>query len=164
MHSAAAIGWFGGALAAGALGGVLLAAWIGPRLPRRMTFAVGYLIGGAPPFFALAAFGTLAPAVLVAAVAGIAGGVLNPILGAVAYERIPPNLQTRVFGLTQGSAWVGTALGPLLGGVLASAAGLVPTLVSCGAAMLAVTICPFVFPVWRGMDRSPTEQSAPVAA
>lgn len=82
VHSAAAIGWFGGASAAGALGGVLLAAWLGPHLPRRMTFAIGYLIGGAPPFFALAAFGTLAPAVTVAVVAGIAGGVLNPILGA----------------------------------------------------------------------------------
>lgn len=163
LHSAAAIGWFGGALAAGALGGVVIAGWLGPHLPRRMTFAVGYLIGGAPPFFALAMSHTLAPAVLIAVISGIAGGVLNPILGAVAYERIPPSLQTRVFGLTQGSSWAGTALGPLFGGVLASTAGLVPSLILCGAVMLAVTICPFIFPVWRDMDRTPTAPSAPVA-
>ncbi len=164
LHTAAAIGWFGGAMAAGALGGVLLAAWLGPHLPRRITFAIGYLIGGAPPFFALAAFSTLAPAVTVALVAGIAGGVLNPIFGAVAYERIPPNLQTRVFGVIQGSAWAGTALGPLLGGVVASRAGLTPALILCGAAMFAVTTCPLLFPVWRGMDRTPPQDVAPTAA
>jgi MFS family permease len=157
VHSAAAIGWFGGASAAGALGGVLLAAWLGPRLPRRMTFAIGYLIGGSPPFFALAAFGTLTPAVLVAVVAGVAGGVLNPILGAVAYERVPPALQTRVLGVTQGASWAGIPLGALFGGIATSAAGLLPALIFCGAAMLAVTTGPFVFPAWRGMDRVPAE-------
>lgn len=160
VHSASGIGWFGGAMAAGALAGVMLATWLGPRLPRRRTFALGYLIGGSPPFFALAAFGSVAPAVIVAAVTGAAGGVLNPILGAVAYERVPPSLQTRVFGVTQGCSWAGVALGPLLGGLLASAAGLLPALTACGAVMLAVTAGPLVFPVWRGMDRAPALASA----
>lgn len=159
IHTPAAIGWFGGAMAAGALLGVLLTAWLGPRLPRRLTYAIGYLIGGAPPFFALAVFDSLAPAIAVALIAGIAGGVLNPILGSMAYERIPANLQTRVLGVMQGGAWASNALGPLLGGVLASAAGLTPALIVCGAAMLIVTICPFLFPVWRGMDRTPPDTS-----
>jgi MFS family permease len=153
LHEATGVGIVGGTAAVGALVGVVVGAWLGERLPRHLTFAAGYLLGGAPPFFALAAVATLPVPVVVAALAGFFGGFLNPIIGAVSYERIPPELQARVLGAVKASAWLGLPLGSLLGGVLVQGAGLDPALVTCGVIMLLATAAPSVFPVWRQMNR-----------
>jgi MFS family permease len=153
LHEATGIGIVGGTAAIGALVGVVVGAWLGERLPRHLTFAVGYLLGGAPPFFALAAAATLPVPVVVTAVAGFFGGFLNPIIGAVSFERIPPELQARVLGAVKASAWLGLPLGSLLGGLLVQTTGLDTALVACGAIMLLVTAAPSVFPVWRQMNR-----------
>ncbi|HVV07633.1 MFS transporter [Amycolatopsis sp.] len=153
LHDPASVGFLGGASNIGALLGVLLAAWIGHRLPRRAIFSLGYLLGGAPPFLAMAAFGTLAPVLVITGLAGLAGGVNNPIIGAVSYERIPEHLQARVLGAIKASAWTGIPFGSLLGGALTAGTGLTLALLACGAAMLVVTLAPFVFPAWRQLDR-----------
>jgi MFS family permease len=160
VHRAIAIGLVGGVLGVGLLGGVMAAAWLGPRLPRRMTYAVGQLIAASPPFFALAAWASLAPVLPLVLVCGVAGGVLNPISGAVMYERIPAELQARVLGAIKGTAWLGIPFGSLFGGLLAQTTGLTDALVTSGSLMLLVTLAPFVFPSWRGLDREP----APTAA
>jgi MFS family permease len=97
---------------------------------------------------------------VVAALGGLAGGALNPIIGAVAYERVPPRLQARVLGAFRASAWIGIPFGSLLGGALTEGTGLRNALFATGAAMFVTTLAPFVFPAWRGMDR----QSIPGAA
>lgn len=154
-HEAAALGAVGGASGLGMLGGVLLGAWLGPRLPRHLTYAVGYVVAAAPPFVVLALSSSL-PAVLpVMVVCGVAGGVLNPIIGAVLYERIPQSLQARALGAVKASAWVGIPFGALLGGAATAGVGLTAALLGCGALMFAATITPFVFPTWRAMDRLP---------
>lgn len=155
LHHVAALGLVGGVLAAGLLGGVLLGAWLGPRLPRRAGYALGSLIGGAPVFYALAAWASLPPVLVVCAVAGLAGGVVNPIIGAVQFERVPAHLQARVLGAIKASAWLGIPFGSLFGGVLAETIGLNAALLVCGTIMLVITLAPFVFPAWVQLDRRP---------
>jgi MFS family permease len=155
VHRAIAIGLVGGVLGAGLLVGVMAGAWLGPRLPRRMIYAVGQLIAASPPFFALAAWASLSPVLPLVLICGVAGGVLNPISGAVMYERIPSQLQARVLGAVKASAWLGIPFGSLLGGLLAQTTGLTAALVTSGSLMLLVTLAPFVFPSWRGLDREP---------
>jgi MFS family permease len=166
VHRAIAIGLVGGVLGVGLLGGVMVGAWLGPRLPRRMIYAAGQLIAASPPFFALAAWASLPPVLPLMLVCGVAGGVMNPISGAAMYERIPARLQARVLGAVKGTAWLGIPLGSLYGGLLAQSAGLTAALVTSGSLMLLVTLAPFVFPSWRGLDRKPTQvtTAAPSAA
>jgi MFS family permease len=162
LHSPTGVGAAGAAFGFGALCGVVMATWLAQRLPRRMTFALCYLLGGAAPFFALAACSTLAPIVIVIFVANFFGGFLNPILGAVSYERVPARMQARVLGVFKASAWVGIPIGAVVGGVLAEYAGLRGALIGTGVVMFVVTLAPFVFPAWRQMDRDATP--TPVAA
>jgi MFS family permease len=164
VHRAVAIGLVGGVLGVGLLGGVLAGAWLGPRLPRRMIYAVGQLVAASPLFFALAAWASLAPVLPLVLICGLAGGVLNPISGAVMYERIPARLQARVLGAVKASAWLGIPFGSLFGGLLAQASGLTAALVTSGSLMLVVTLAPFVFPAWRGLDRQPARAVPTVAA
>ena len=164
VHRAEALGFVGGALGLGMLGGVLVGAWLGPRLPRWATFAVGTLVSASPPFFALAAWTSLPPVLSVALACGIAGGVLIH-LGTVQFERVPPRLHARVLGAIKASAWLGIPFGSLLGGTLAQSLGLTTALVTCGSLMLLASLAPFVFPVWRGLERpSPAKGDAPTAA
>ena len=92
---------------------------------------------------------------VVAALGGLAGGALNPIIGAVAYERVPAQLQASVLGAFRASAWIGIPFGALLGGALTEWIGLRDALLVTGAAMFLTTLAPFVFPSWRGMNRRP---------
>jgi len=158
LNDPAALGFIGGAMGIGALVGVLVGAWIGSRLPRWGTYSFGSLLGASPPFAVLAFSNTLIPVLVVSVVAGIAGGVLNPIIGAVLYERIPPAMQTRVLGTIKASAWVGIPFGSLVGGGLATAIGLRATLLVMAAAMLITTLAPFAFPSWRTMNRAPVAE------
>ncbi|MEP7019086.1 MAG: MFS transporter [Pseudonocardiales bacterium] len=159
LDDPAALGFIGGAMGIGALAGVLLGAWLGSRLPRWTTYSLGYLLGASPPFAALAFANTLAPVVVVMVLAGVAGGMLNPIIGAVLYERIPAAMQTRVLGTIKASAWIGIPFGSLLGGGLTAAIGLRATLLVMAAAMLITTLAPFVFPSWRTIDRAPEAET-----
>ncbi|KQR52664.1 hypothetical protein ASF88_14270 [Leifsonia sp. Leaf336] len=153
VHDAVAFGLVGGASGLGMLVGVLLTAWGGRRLPRWITFALCTLLASAPPFFAVAGTDAVLPVAVVFFVCGVFGGVPNPIVGAVQFERVPARLQTRVLGAMKASAYLGIPFGSLFGGLLAQAVGLTAACVAAGAVMLVVTIAPLVFPVWRGLDR-----------
>ena len=152
--NAVALGLMSGAVALGAVVGNALTTWLGPRLPRRLTFAVGFLVGGSPRFFVLAAATAVSPVLVVAFVAGLGVGGINPILGAVEYERVPRHLQTRVLGALGATAWAGIPVGALLGGAMVGGLGLRAALLVGGLAYLLTTLAPFVFPAWRGMDRA----------
>jgi hypothetical protein len=45
-------------------------------------------------------------------------------------------------------------LGGLVGGAMVTVIGLQPTLVAMGLVYFATTLAPFVFPSWRGMERT----------
>jgi MFS family permease len=153
LGSAGALGLLAGAAGAGSLAGNLLGAWAGPRLSRRTMYAAGFLLGGAPRFLGLALAGSLGPAVAVLFVADVFGGLLNPVIGATTYERIPEHLRARVLGAIRASAWVGIPLGALAGGYATELLGVRTALTCFGVAYLLISLAPLVFPVWRQLRR-----------
>lgn len=161
LHHVSGLGLIGGASAIGSVAGALAGTWAGHRMPRHATYAIGFLLGGSPVFIALAVSSTLPPVLVVSVLSGLAGGALNPIIGAVAYERVPARLQARVLGAFRSSAWIGIPFGSLLGGTLTEGTGLVDALLVTGTAMLVTTLAPFVFPAWRGLSRTPAPNHEP---
>ncbi len=129
------------------LSSLLAAAW-GHRLPRRTVFLFGFLLAGAPRFLVLA-LGSSVPVVLsVYVVAGFSSGFVNPIIGALQFERIPGNVLGTVRGLGTSFAWAGIPFGGLLGGALVTSFGLVSTLFGVGTAYLVTTLLPAFMPNW----------------
>ncbi|MFN8149418.1 MAG: MFS transporter [Candidatus Nanopelagicales bacterium] len=154
LGSPLALGLIGGVFGVGAVVGSSVFAWLGPRLPRRRSFAWGFLVGGAPRFVVLALAVVLPPVLAVSLVAGLAVGAINPALAATEYERIPRHLQARVIGALAAVAMAGIPVGGLLGGLAVERLGLDVALLVFGGVYLATTLAPFVFPVWREMDRT----------
>jgi MFS family permease len=95
-------------------------------------------------------------------VGGCASGFLNPVIGAVEFERIPPALVGRVTALNGALCWSLMPLGGVLGGVLVSGVGLDPALLVVGLCYFAATMAPALLPRFREMDRP--VQPQPVAA
>jgi predicted MFS family arabinose efflux permease len=133
--------------------GTLIFGAVGHRLPRRLTLGIGYTIGGAPRFFALALVPIVPVLVVVHAVSGLGISPVNPLFDTIAYERVPAETRARVFGAITAGAWIGSPLGGLLAGVLATWAGLPATLLGFGAVYLLATVSLLVNPALRGMDR-----------
>ena len=153
LGSPVALGTIGACFGLGAVGGNALMAWLGPRLPRRLPFAISFLVCGAPRFLALAFLSQLPPVLVVAVLAGLGAGGINPALGAAEYERVPARLQARVLGAVGALAWLGIPFGGLVGGGLLEAFGLRVALLACGSIYFLATLAPFVFPAWRQMER-----------
>ncbi len=159
-----AVTWGGGAAAIGllfavfggasALGAVCAAAWA-VRLPRYRVYLLAFLICGAPRYLVLAWDNPLWLVLAIAVVSGFGAGFINPVLGAVIFERIPQPLVGRVTSLTTALAFALMPLGGLLGGVLVSGFGLTVAMLACGAAYFLVTMGPAVDPRWREMDDRP---------
>ncbi|MBB5870285.1 MFS family permease [Allocatelliglobosispora scoriae] len=150
--SPAGIGLLAGVFALGAVAGNAAYTLVAPRWPRLGPFAVGFLIGGAPRFLVMALDSPVWTVVAMAATAGVAISVVNPILSAVSYEVIPERLQARVFGLVTAAAWAGIPAGSLLGGLLVDLVSLRAGLLITGLIYLAVTLVPFFGKRWRRMD------------
>jgi MFS family permease len=155
------LGLTSAAFAAGAVGGNIVYTVLAPRLPRYWPYTIGFLIGGAPRFVALAFDSPLWTVLSVAFAAGVGLSVVNPILGAVLYTRIPERLHARVFGLTAALSWAGIPLGAILGGWLADTAGLRVTLLISAAGYLGATLMPLFGAAWREMDDKPAASPAP---
>jgi MFS family permease len=159
--SALAIGLVSAALAIGAVAGNLAYTALSTRLPRWAPFTVGFLIGGAPRFVALAVDSPLWTILSVSFAAGVGISVVNPILMAVVYERVPEHMRARVFGLATALAWAGIPLGGLFGGLLVGGAGLRIALLVAGLAYLGATLLPLTGRTWREMDRRPSPPVQP---
>ncbi|SCG36847.1 MFS transporter [Micromonospora humi] len=154
----AAFGLLVGVMGGGALIGSLVFSAIGHRLPRRATFVTAFAICGAPPLWALAAAPPLPVVVAVVAVAGLAAGALNPLMGAVELERVPASMRARVYGVIGAGAWAAMPLGALGAGLAADRFGPASTLVVMGCCYLLVVLTPLLGGPWRTMGRP-----APVA-
>ncbi|AQZ61515.1 MFS transporter [[Actinomadura] parvosata subsp. kistnae] len=152
-HGPGVVGLNSSVMGLTAVGGSLLAAALAHRMRRRPVFFVAFLLAGPPRFLALAAGLPVWAIVAVFAVSGFAGGFLNPILGAITYERVPRELLGRVGALGTSLAWAGIPLGGLLAGAAVSLAGLAPVLLACGTAYALVTSVTGLRREWREMDR-----------
>lgn len=152
LGSPVGVGIVGGVFGIGAVSGNLLLTWLAPRLPRRLVYGVGFFVAGGPRYAVLALATSVPPVALIAFVAGFGAGAINPVLGAVEYERVPRHLQARVLGAVGALAWAGIPFGGLLGGVAVELVGFTPAVLAAGAVYLLATLAPFVFPAWREMD------------
>ena len=133
--------------------GSFVAAAYGTRLPRFATYVVAFLITGLPRFVLFALGVPLWVILAMCVVGGCASGFLNPVLGAVQFERIPPDLVGRVTSMSGALCWSLMPLGGVLGGLLVSGVGLTPALLVVGAAYFAATMAPALLPRFREMDR-----------
>ncbi|SCF68222.1 Predicted arabinose efflux permease, MFS family [Streptomyces sp. Ncost-T6T-2b] len=120
LGGATHIGLLTALFGAGGLTGALLYGAVGHRFPRRAVFTVCVILCGAPRFLVAAVTGTTLPLAVTMLLGGIAGGVLNPILTTVIYERVPDRLRSRVSGARDGGLRVrdagGRARGRAAGG------------------------------------------------
>lgn len=149
----------GASFGIGAVVGNIVFTIAAPRLPRWAPFTFGFLIAGGPRLAVLAFDAPTWMIIVVFAIAGIAIAGVNPILGAVSYERIPEHLQTRVLGLATAVAYAGMPLGALLCGWLGEL-GVKTALLIVGAIYLLTTLAPFTGKMWREMDRRPAPPTA----
>jgi MFS family permease len=80
------------------------------------TMVAAFTLADGPPLLALAV--ELPPVALIAvtAVAGLAAGAVNPIIGTGKGERVPPGMRARAYGVIGAGAWAAMPLGSLLAG------------------------------------------------
>lgn len=162
--TATVVGLVAGASGLGAVLGNLLFSAVSHRMPRRMTFALCFLVAGGPRYFLMIWSHSLVVVLVGMAIGGFASGAINPLLGAAEYERIPERLRARVLGAVGSLAWAGIPVGGLVGGWLVTGTGITWALAAVGTAYLLTTIAPFVQPAWRLMDRDRTRPSATAPA
>jgi len=145
------------------LGSVVAAAY-GTRLPRFATYLVAFLITGLPRFVLFAMGAPLWAILAMCVVAGAASGFLNPVLGAVEFERIPREMVGRVTSMSSALCWSLMPFGGVLGGVLVSGIGLSPALLVVGLAYFATTMAPALIPSFRGMNRRQVSRDGELVA
>ncbi|MER7558241.1 MFS transporter [Nocardioides sp. NPDC126508] len=137
--------------------GSAVAAALGDRMRRYPTYLACFLVTGIPRFLVIAFGAPLWVVFVVFAIGGTSSGFINPILGAIQFERIPAHVLGRVMSLISAFAWGLMPLGGLLGGGLVSAFGLTTALVGCGIAYFAVTMFPAVDPTWKQIEKRPNK-------
>ena len=145
------------------LGSVVAAAY-GTRLPRFATYLVAFLITGLPRFVLFAMGVPLWAILAMCVVGGAASGFLNPVLGAVEFERIPREMVGRVTSMSSALCWSLMPFGGVLGGVLVSGIGLSPALLVVGLAYFATTMAPALIPSFRGMNRRQVSRDGELVA
>jgi len=137
---------------AGAVIGALIFSAIGMRFSRHTVFVFGFILTGLR-FFIYAMSPPLWFLLLSVVITSIGAGPLNPILGAVSFERIPKNMRGRVGGAVSAGAWSAMPLGMLIGGVLTEKVGVIPMLIGIGIIYMVTTVSAAFSPLMKGMDR-----------
>jgi MFS family permease len=155
LGGAAALGLLVATMGGCALVGNIAFGFVAHRLPRRVTFAVCFALAGGPSSAAFALGAPLPVLVAATALAGLAAGAINPILGTVELERVPEHMRGRVFGLINAGAWAGVPFGALLGGIAADTIGLSLAFGIVAVLYSLVTLSPLAGGSWRLMERQP---------
>jgi MFS family permease len=164
-HGVAVVGTVFAVWAAASALGAVFAAWYAERLPRFHTYLVAFLITGLPRFLLFALGVPLWMVLAMCVIGGLASGFLNPILGAVIYERVPAPMMGRVTTLNTALCWSLMPFGGLLGGFLVTGWGLETALLVVGFAYFAATMLPLAVPAFRQFDKpaAPVEERATAA-
>jgi MFS family permease len=148
-----------GVFAAGSLAGNVVFTIFATKLPQMLSFFIGAAIGGAPRILVLGLSDSLVVVLLVTFFAGFGMASVNPIVGAVLYERIPVELQTRVFGVVAAVAVSGIPIGSALAGVAAAGIGLRPTILIGSLVLLTLTLIPLLR--YRRSSEPPVKEPLP---
>jgi MFS family permease len=140
------------------VGNVVFTALAG-KLPRAATFRVCFAVSGAPHILVMAVSSSVAVVTTTIFTTGVLCASINPIFGALVYERVPRHLQARVLGVLRATSWAGMPLGGLAGGLLVAWLGLRGGLLLVGGVYLALTLIPVFSTMWRQIDRPAAEGS-----
>jgi MFS family permease len=133
------------------IGGLIFAA-IGHRMPRHATFVGAFILTGFR-FWVYAIYPPVWILIVVTLVCSVGAGPLNPIIGAIEFERIPNHMRGRVFGAITAGAWIAMPLGMLLGGILTDRLGIFPMFIGLGVTYFATTISMAFVPAMKEMNR-----------
>ena len=153
LGGAQALGLVTGVFGGAAFLGSVAFGYVAHRVPRRVVFALCFVLAGGPSLV-VPALGLSLPWMLAsAALSGLAAGSINPILGAVELERIPEHMRARVFGLLGAGAWAGIPVGGLLAGLTADGVGVEATFAVVAVVYTVVTLTPLLGGSWRLMER-----------
>jgi Arabinose efflux permease len=138
---------------AGAVIGGLIYAAIGQRLPRHATFVGAFVLTGFR-FWVYALYPPVWVLIVVTLFTSIGAGPLNPIIGAIEFERIPASMRGRVFGAITAGAWIAMPLGMLLGGVLTDRLGTFIMMIGLAITFLITTVSMAFIPAMKEMNRN----------
>lgn len=156
------VSWVGSFLAVfsgTAILGAMIAAALGGRLPRLPIYTLGFLCAGPVPY-SVFALGAPLPVILgTLALSGFASGFLNPIIGALMFERIPRPMVGRVVALVGSITWVLMPFGGVYAGLIIDRAGIFVALAVTGFFYFLATMLPVMVPSFRQMDRRRTVTS-----
>ena len=147
----------------GAVIGALIFSTVGLRLPRHAVFVFGFVLTSLK-FFLYAAYPPLWVALIFVLISSMGAGPLNPIIGAVEYERVPKNMRGRVGGAVSAGAWSAMPLGMLIGGVLTEQLGVRPMLLGLGVIYFVTTLSMAFIPAMKEMNRRKTTDKAQAEA
>lgn len=135
----------------GMLGGSLLYATLGKRVPRHVTFVVGVMMLGVPLLF-LAIQPPLIVSFVALMIVGFFNGPLNAVFAVIEQERIPAAMRGRVIGTIIALANVAAPVGALLGGYIVGGFGVRGTLLGTAIALMGVGVWAVCNRALRGMD------------
>ncbi|HEV7650874.1 MAG TPA: MFS transporter [Actinophytocola sp.] len=161
-HTPAALGLLFGTFAAGAVLGSIAFTVLAPRLKMYKVFMLGAALAGAPRLLILGVTQDLVLVCTVTFLSGLAMAAVNPVIGAMLYQRIPPKLQTRAFGVCMAVTFTGVPIGGVLAGLAVAGFDLTPAILVGGALCAAATAV-----VWlrsRSIADVPAEAVAEAAA
>jgi MFS family permease len=136
----------------GAVIGGLIFAVIGPRLPRHATFVAAFVLTSFK-FWVYAAYPPIGVLIVATFITSLGAGPLNPIISAVEFERIPPNMRGRVFGAVGAGAWLAMPFGMLLGGILTDTYGTFTMFIGLGITTLITTLSMAFIPAMKEMNK-----------
>ena len=139
------------------IGGLIFAA-VGHRLPRHATFVAAFMFTGLR-FGVYALYPPAWVLILVTLITSMGAGPINPIIGAIQFERIPAPMRGRVFGAMTAGAWTAMPLGMLLGGILTDRLGTFVMMIGMALAFLLATGSMAFIPAFKEMDRKPQASS-----
>lgn len=141
------------------IGGLIFAA-LGHRLSRHATFVAAFVLVGFR-FWVYALYPSLTVLIVTTLITSIGAGPLNPIIGAVEFERVPSDMRGRVFGAIQAGAWIAMPLGMLLGGILTDRLGTLVMLIGLGITYFITTLSMAFIPAMKEMNRKPQASNLP---
>ena len=158
FNSAIAFGFIVAASGGAAFVGTLLFGAFGHRLPRRLTYGIGYTIGGALHFWVFLLFPFFPVLLAWQIIAGLAIAPMNPIAITVVQERLPVRMRARIFGMIGAGVLAGIPLGTFVSGFVAEWIGLQATLLVMGIVYLLTTLSLLVNPALRQMEKARKDQ------
>lgn len=161
LHTPEALGLVLGTFAAGAVLGSVVFTVISPKLPMYQTFMLGAVLAGAPRLLVLGLTHEVVVVCVVMFAAGLAMSAINPVIGAMLYERVPPELQTRAFGVCTAITFTGIPVGGVLGGLAVTGLGIDPAILVAGVLCLLATVATWVWS-WRRRTGPAAAEPVPV--